>query len=61
MPLYARHGVSWLWLIDPDARLLEAYALQGGAWTLLTTLAGDDPVRVAPFEAVGFSLGGLWG
>jgi Uma2 family endonuclease len=61
MPLYARHGVSWLWLIDPDARLLEAYACQQGAWTLLTTLAGDDPVRVAPFDAVEFSLGALWG
>ena len=60
MPIYARQGVAWLWLIDPDARLLEAYALKEGVWSLLVTLGEDDPVRVAPFDEIEFSLSALW-
>lgn len=41
-------------------RLLEAYALQGGAWTLLAILADDAPLRPPPFDAIEFSLGSLW-
>jgi Uma2 family endonuclease len=26
--LYARHGVPYLWLVDPEARAIEAFALQ---------------------------------
>lgn len=62
MPLYAREGVGHLWLLDPDARTLEVYQLQAnGHWLLLTTLKEDDPVRQPPFDAIEFSLGGLWG
>jgi Uma2 family endonuclease len=61
MPIYAREGVPFLWLVDPDARTLEVYQLQdGGHWLLLATLKEDDPVKQPPFEAVTFSLGGLW-
>ena len=61
MPIYAREGVPHLWLVDPDARTLEAYRLQdNGHWLLLSTLNEDDPVRQPPFEAVSFPLGSLW-
>ncbi len=61
MPVYAREGVAHLWLVDPDAHTLEVYRLQEpGQWLLLATLKEDDEVRQPPFEAVGFSLGGLW-
>ena len=62
VPIYAREGVSHLWLVDPDARTLEVFQLQdNGHWLLLETLKEDDPVRQPPFEAVSFSLGTLWG
>ena len=61
MPLYAKHGVSHLWLVDPLLKTLEAYELTEGRWSLLTTLKEDDAVRLAPFDAVEFSLGDLWG
>lgn len=62
MPLYAREGVPHLWLVDPDARTLEVYHLQNdGHWLLLDTLKDDDPVKQPPFDAVTFSLEGLWG
>ncbi len=58
--LYAARGVPFLWLVDPAARTLEAFALEGGAWLLVAALKDDDEVRVLPFEAVAFPLAALW-
>lgn len=61
MPIYAREQVPFLWLIDPNARTLEAYARQGnGRWRLLDTLSDDAGVSQPPFEATRFSLASLW-
>jgi len=60
MPIYAEFQVPYLWLIDPDVKILEAYELQNGQWVLLKTLADDDTVSVAPFDATEFSLASLW-
>ena len=61
MPLYARWGVKHVWLVDPDLRVLEAYALAGKNWVLLHALQEDDEARMPPFDEVGFSLATLWG
>ncbi len=58
--VYAREGVTHLWLVDPTVRQLEAFELREGRWVLLTTLSGSAEVAVAPFAAVPFSLGSLW-
>ncbi len=60
LPLYARWGVGHVWLVDPELRTLEGYANQGGRWMLLATLKEDDRVQLPPFDAVSFSLAGLW-
>lgn len=61
MPIYAREGVRHLWLVDPDIRTLEAYALgDDDLWRLLSTITNDDPVQLAPFDAISFPLDGLW-
>ncbi|HUL14323.1 MAG TPA: Uma2 family endonuclease [Methylococcaceae bacterium] len=60
LPLYARYGVAHAWLVDPLARTLEAFELREGAWVLMATLKDDDPVCVAPFAAITFSLADLW-
>ena len=60
MPLYAKNGVQFLWLIDPDVRTLEAYELRSENWTLLVTLAEDKLVSVPPFDAIEFPLSALW-
>jgi Uma2 family endonuclease len=58
--LYAAAGVPFLWFVDPLARTLEAFALRDGPWTLIAALKEDEEVRVAPFDAVAFSLDVLW-
>ena len=60
MPLYARHGVSHLWLIDPEAKTLEVYRREGELWLVLGTHADDARVRVEPFEALELELRRLW-
>ncbi|MBP7001797.1 Uma2 family endonuclease [Amaricoccus sp.] len=58
---YARHGLAHLWLVDPKARTLEAFALREGTWVLVAALKDAEEVRVPPFEAVAFPLSALWG
>jgi Uma2 family endonuclease len=61
MPLYAAHGVSWAWLVDPAARTLEAYVLEGGQrWSKPNVYEGPARVRAVPFDAVEIDLSALW-
>jgi len=61
MPLYAAHGVPWLWLIDPLAKTLEVHRREPEGYLFLGVFTGDVRVRAPPFEAVELSLGPLWG
>jgi Uma2 family endonuclease len=61
LPLYARYGVAHAWLVDPQERTLEVYALQGERWLLWSTFKEADAVSAPPFEAIRLPLGDLWG
>jgi Uma2 family endonuclease len=58
--VHARNGLAHLWLVDPKARTLEAFALRGGAWERVAGLKDGDAVSVVPFEAISFPLSALW-
>ena len=58
--IYAREGVGYLWFVEPEARMLEAFELRDGQWILLATLADDAPVSLSPFDAITFPLNVLW-
>lgn len=60
MPLYAKHGVQQLWLIDPIVKTLEVFRLDGQTWRLLKVQRDDDRVRAEPFEVHEFELNLLW-
>lgn len=60
LPLFARHGVSHVWLVDPTAETLEVYRRQSELWLLLATHGGDEAVRAEPLDAVSLDLGALW-
>ena len=58
--IYAREGVSHLWIVDPKARTLQASELSAGKWFPISTLSDSDRVSVPPFEKLNFSLSRLW-
>ncbi|EYF05810.1 Uma2 family endonuclease [Chondromyces apiculatus] len=61
LPVYAREGVSWVWLIDPLKRALEVHHLgPRKRWETELLVKGDDAVRAAPFEAIELPLSKLW-
>jgi Uma2 family endonuclease len=60
LAIYAREGVSHLWLINPVSQTLEVMALAAGRWTVLTTHVGAVTVRAEPFDAIEIDLAGLW-
>jgi Uma2 family endonuclease len=49
MALYAAHDVTWYWIVDPDARTIEAYRLEGRAYRLAGILEGAQPRALPPF------------
>jgi Uma2 family endonuclease len=59
--IYAKCGVSWLWLVDPEYRVLEPYKLIDGFWTTRCAFTGDDVFRADPFPAAEIDLGSIWG
>jgi Uma2 family endonuclease len=59
--LYARQGLGHLWLVDPAAQVLEAFALTEHRWTLLGAWTGAAVVTgVAPFPELRFELARWW-
>lgn len=60
MPIYVTWGVEHLWLIDPEQRTLEVFALQERHWTLAVTHDGNATVSPSPFGNAGLSLNSLW-
>lgn len=60
LPLYAGAGVRHAWYVDPIARTLEVFELDGASFRLVTTARDDAKVRAAPFEALELELGALW-
>jgi Uma2 family endonuclease len=60
LPIYAREGVSYVWLVDPLARLLEVFRLEGARYMLEGTWRDAASVRAVPFDAIELELGALW-
>jgi hypothetical protein len=60
MPVYAREGVQYAWLLEPIQRTLEVFQLQGQQWRTVGTWEGDVKVRAVPFDAVELELRVLW-
>jgi Uma2 family endonuclease len=58
--LYARSGGAYYWLIDPEARVLEALVLREGTWVEVGVYDETATARIAPFEAIELEVGRLF-
>jgi Uma2 family endonuclease len=58
--LYARSGVAHYWMIDPEARVLEALSLRDGVWVVVGVYDDTATARIAPFDAIELELGRLY-
>ena len=60
MALYAAHDVTWYWIVDPDARTIEAFRLDGGAYLLEAKLEGAEPRALPPFSDLLLDPAAIW-
>ena len=58
--LYARYDVPFLWLVDPDARTLEAFELRDGRYALAHAVTGREPVDLPPCPGLALVPDRLW-
>ncbi len=58
--LYARAGIPYYWLIDPELRGLEALVLRDGVWVELGVYDDTATARIAPFDAIELEIGRLF-
>jgi Uma2 family endonuclease len=60
LKVYARHGVSHIWFVEPLEQLLEVLRLDGDSYRIVQTATGATAARLEPFDAIELSLGVLW-
>lgn len=58
--LYARYGVPYMWLVDSEARSVEAFVLGAEGYTLVARASGSTPVGLPPFPELGLIPDLLW-
>lgn len=60
LTIYAREGVSHVWLVDPLQRTLEVLRREGEKWLIVGIHLDDARARAEPFDAIELELGNLW-
>ena len=59
--LYAKYAVPHYWIIDPDKETLQAYALAGTQYNLVSQAQSGDPfTTTAVFPGLSFQISDLW-
>jgi Uma2 family endonuclease len=58
--LYARYGVPFYWIVDPEGRELHAYRLEEGAYVLAMRATGTAPCSPPPFDDLALVVDDLW-
>src|SRR5439155_11055175 len=56
----ARAQGAHLWFVDPLARTIEVYRLEGERWVVAGTYEGAGMLRLEPFAAVELDVSRWW-
>jgi Uma2 family endonuclease len=59
MTLYAEHGVPYYWIVDPESRSIEAYALTGATYAPAGRVMGE-PAPLPPFTDLTIDPAAIW-
>ena len=60
LPIYARERVEHVWLVDPIARTIEVFRLDGDGYRFMIAHGEQELARIPPFEAIELELAALW-
>jgi Uma2 family endonuclease len=60
LPVYAREGVSHVWLVEPLRRTLEVFRLESNRFTAVRQYHDEATARIEPFEDLEFEFSLLW-
>jgi Uma2 family endonuclease len=60
LPIYLRERVSFVWLVDPLCKTVEAYQHNGEHWVILGVWSEEQTARIPPFDAVELDLTLWW-
>ena len=58
--LYEKHRVANYWIVDQDARTIEAYVLKRGKYQLAAKGKGKEIIRLPPFLDLDIPLAEVW-
>ena len=58
--LYARHGVPFYWLVDPEERAVEALVLGADGYSLAACASGTETAQLPPFPDLSLVAAALW-
>lgn len=59
LPLYLQAGVPFVWIVEPESKLVEVFASDGAGPVRVAVARGDEPARLPPFD-LDLPLATLW-
>ena len=60
LQLYARYGVPYYWIVDPERRAIEVHRLVAGVYGAPEHFGGDALAALPPFDGLSLDPASLW-
>lgn len=60
MKIYAAHGVSECWIVEPEARVIELFRLESGRYEPYDLFEGDEVVTSDKLPCISFAISDIF-